>query len=105
MAKEKQYVFSARTTEDGLGLLNKLKADLGVGWDEMVVDAVCEKHNLNKAALMLPKPERPKKEPEPKAEKKSKAARKPQAVSGQTTDATEAEVPMAELPGQAEAGG
>ncbi len=74
MAKEKQYVFSARTTEEGLGLLNKLKANLGIGWDELVVEAVCTHYGLDKAVMVLPKPERPKKEPEPKAEKpKAKA--------------------------------
>jgi hypothetical protein len=35
MPKDKQYVFSARTTEDGLELLNAKKAELGV-----VTDAV-----------------------------------------------------------------
>jgi hypothetical protein len=40
MPKDKQYVFSARTTEDGLELLNAKKAELGVSWDDLVTDAV-----------------------------------------------------------------
>lgn len=31
MLREKQHVFSARTTEEGLKTLNELKARLGVG--------------------------------------------------------------------------
>ena len=55
MAKVKQYVFSARTTEEGLKQLNELKTKLGIGWDEMVIDRVCVHYNLNKAVLSLPK--------------------------------------------------
>jgi hypothetical protein len=42
-------VFSARTTEEGLRLLNELKARLGVGWDALVIDAVCAHYGLNRA--------------------------------------------------------
>ncbi len=35
MAREKRYVFSARTTEEGLKALNEVKARLQVGWDEL----------------------------------------------------------------------
>jgi hypothetical protein len=31
MAREKQHVFSARTTEEGLRLLNQVKAEKGIG--------------------------------------------------------------------------
>ncbi|HEX76334.1 MAG TPA: hypothetical protein G4O12_07135 [Dehalococcoidia bacterium] len=93
MAREKQYVFSARTTEAGLRILNELKASLKVGWDELVVEAVCEKHNLDKGILTLPKAERPKKGQKPKAGKKKKAKAKaraagePEAAPEPTTEA------------------
>ncbi len=45
MAKEKQYVFSARTTEEGLKALNEVKARLKVSWDELVIDAVQRSRN------------------------------------------------------------
>lgn len=35
MAREKQHVFSARTTEEGLKQLNGLKAKLNLGWDDV----------------------------------------------------------------------
>ncbi len=34
MAREKQHVFSARTTEEGLRLLSDLRKEKGIGWDE-----------------------------------------------------------------------
>ena len=78
MAREKQYVFSARTTEEGLGLLNKLKADLKIGWDELVVDAICAHYGLDRSALALPKAEKtPKVETKAKAKPKPKAKAKP----------------------------
>ncbi len=100
MAREKQYVFSARTTEEGLGLLNKLKADLKIGWDELVVEAVCGHYGLDKAVMTLPKAEpKPKQEKQPKVEKpraekkakaKAKVAGKPEVTP---EPATEAEAP------------
>lgn len=62
MAREKQYVFSARTTEEGLKLLNHLKAEKGIGWDEVVIDAVSAHYGLDKAVMTLPKREKPAKE-------------------------------------------
>ena len=64
MAKEKQHVFSARTTEEGLRQLNELKARLGIGWDDLVIDTVCAHYNLDKAVMALPKKEVPAKERE-----------------------------------------
>ena len=72
MPKGKQYVFSARTTEEGLKILNELKAKLGMSWDEMVIDAMCTKYGLDRNVLVLPRVERPKKETKPKAEKPKK---------------------------------
>lgn len=68
MAKEKQHVFSARTTEEGLRLLNELKAKLGIGWDELVIDAVCAHYGLDRGVMVLPKAEGP-----PKPAKHTKA--------------------------------
>jgi hypothetical protein len=59
MAKTKQYVFSTRTTEEGLKRLNELKANLNIGWDELVIDGMCGHYNLDKAILTLPKKEAP----------------------------------------------
>ena len=36
MAKVKQYVFSARTTEQGLKGFNEVKERVNIGWDELV---------------------------------------------------------------------
>jgi hypothetical protein len=62
MAREKQYVFSARTTEEGLKALNEVKGRLKVNWDELVIDAVSAHYNLDKAVMSLPKKDKPAKE-------------------------------------------
>ena len=36
---DKHYVYSARTTEEGLALINKAKGDRG--WDGFVNEAIC----------------------------------------------------------------
>ena len=59
MAKEKHHVFSARTTEEGLKILNRIKAERDVGWDELVVDAVCTHYGLDKGIMELTKAEKP----------------------------------------------
>jgi hypothetical protein len=41
MAEEKHYIFSARTTEEGLRQLSGLRSELNAGWDDLVIDAVC----------------------------------------------------------------
>jgi len=66
MPREKQYVFSARTTKEGLKILNRLKARLGVNWDSLVIDAVNAHYGVD-----VPKP--PKAEGLPKAEKMAEA--------------------------------
>jgi hypothetical protein len=65
MAKEKQHVFSARTTEEGLSLLNGVKARLNIGWDELVIDAVCDRYGLDRAMMAPPRKDRPIKEAPP----------------------------------------
>ena len=67
MAKEKQYVFSARTTEEGLRALNEVKSCFNIGWDELVIDAVSAHYNLDKATMTLPKKGAPAKASEPAA--------------------------------------
>jgi len=73
MQKEKQHVFSARTTEDGLRTLNDLKKKLGVGWDDLVIDAVNAHHGVEVPKVpkkeRAPKAEKPKKEKSPKKRK------------------------------------
>ena len=55
MPKDKQHVFSARTTEEGLRLMNALKKERNVGWDDLIIDAVCAHYGLDRAAMALPK--------------------------------------------------
>ena len=59
MAKHKQHVFSARITEEGLRLLNELKVERGIGWDKLVVDAVCAHYGLDMGVMVLPRAEKP----------------------------------------------
>lgn len=66
MSRGKQFVFSARTTEEGLKALNAKKTELGVNWDGLVVDAVCAHYGLDRAAMALPRAERPAKKSEEK---------------------------------------
>ena len=40
MAREKQYVFSARTTEEGLRLLNQFKTEKGIGWGFININSI-----------------------------------------------------------------
>jgi len=69
MPREKQHVFSARTTEEGLKTLNELKAKLGVSWDSLVIDAVNTHYGVD-----VPKPPRAEKAAKAKGkEKKAKA--------------------------------
>jgi hypothetical protein len=77
MAKQKQHVFSARTTEEGLKRLNELKVGLGISWDSLVIDAVCAHYGLDKAVMALPKIEKPMRE-----------SRRKQAVNKSKTGAT-----------------
>jgi hypothetical protein len=70
MARGKQWVFSARTTEKGLEILQDFKERLGVSWDDLVIDAVNAHHGMD-----VPKPPRAERKPEaeePKAEPRAK---------------------------------
>lgn len=44
---EKHYVFSARTTEEGLKALNAKRTELKVGWDDFVVDAINTAYDMD----------------------------------------------------------
>jgi len=55
MTREKQHVFSARTTKKGLRLLNGLMKERNIGWDDLVIDAVCAHYGLDKLVMALPK--------------------------------------------------
>lgn len=50
----KYFVYSARTTEAGLALLNKTKDELNLGWDKFISQAVAEKYGLNIEDIALP---------------------------------------------------
>ena len=78
MPETKHYVYSARTTERGLTLLNKAKGDRS--WDAFVNEAVCAHYNLDPATVSLPPSkfltEREEKRKAKEAEKAKKAAEK-----------------------------
>jgi hypothetical protein len=104
MPKSRHYVFSARTTREGLRQLNDIKREHGVGWDELVIDAVCAHYGLDRSALALPKAEKAHKveanakaEPKPKA----KAKARPRVL---TEFSGAAEEPEAETAGAAAGG-
>ena len=80
MLEKKHHVFSARTTEEGLSVLNDLRKERNVGWDELVVDAVSAHYGLDRTVMAIPKQVKPVK---PKAGKnqKSKARRRTKTVS------------------------
>ncbi len=87
MAKQKQHVFSARTTEEGLKALNALKAEQNIGWDELVIDAVCAHYGLDRGVMALPKTEKPAKEPEKKQKGKKDKSDKGRIAGRQTEEA------------------
>jgi len=73
MAQNKHYVYSARTTEKGLALLNKTKGDMS--WDQLINDAVAAHYKLDSGIIALP----PSKFlEEQKANREAKAAEKAQ---------------------------
>ena len=83
MAKEKQHVFSARTTEEGLKKLNELKGELKISWDELVIEAVCSRYGLDKSAMALPNKEKPVKEATA-AERQAPSETAKEAAAGKT---------------------
>jgi colicin import membrane protein len=50
----KQFVYSARTTEKGLALLNKTKDAAGKSWDQFINDAVIAHYKLDAKVVALP---------------------------------------------------
>jgi hypothetical protein len=91
MPKGRHYVFSARTTRDGLRQLNDVKRERGVSWDDLVIDAVCAHYGLDRSALALPKADKA-----PKVETKAEAKTKPKAKAKARPRI------LTELPGAAE---
>jgi hypothetical protein len=69
MMKQKQYVFSARTTEEGLRLLNNIRQERNIGWDDLVIDAVCDHYGLDRAVMAPPKKDKPAEKPAKKRDK------------------------------------
>ena len=103
MVKERHYVFSARTTEEGLKLLNGIREERKIGWDELVIDAVCDRYGLDALVMSLPKAYRPEKpQKEKKAAVKGKhasqgvKARKPKAPKEKKPAAEATEQPQAQ---------
>jgi hypothetical protein len=100
----KHYVFSARTTEEGLKILSQLKKDRGIGWDDLVVDAVCAHYSLDKAVIGIPKTEKPKlTEEERKARRNeaSKRAREKKNAGKPKVEKAKVEKPKAQQPAKA----
>jgi FKBP-type peptidyl-prolyl cis-trans isomerase len=52
MPETKHYVYSARTTEDGLAVLNKAKGDRS--WDDFISQAMAAHYNLDLNVIGLP---------------------------------------------------
>jgi len=74
---EKHYVYSARTTEDGLAVLNKAKGNRS--WDTFINEAVAEHYKLDPTVINLP----PSKFLQERAERKAaKDAEKAKKASG-----------------------
>lgn len=73
MANSKQYVFSARTTEEGLRILYELKAQKGVTWDELIVEAMCAHYGLDRGVMIPTKQPKSEKQPKEPKTKNSKA--------------------------------
>ena len=93
MAKEKRYVFSARTTEAGLRLLNGIREERKIGWDDLVLDAVCAHYGLDTLVMSLPKAYKPEKKQAPtkgKGSDKGAKARKPKAAKEEPPAVVEA---------------
>lgn len=70
---EKHYVYSARTTEKGLAIINKAKGKRS--WDSFVNEAVAEHYKLNLKTLTLVSPHLAEREAKRKA--KEAEAKKP----------------------------
>jgi hypothetical protein len=86
MAQQRHYVFSARTTEEGLRLLNGVRKERNIGWDDLVIDAVCAHYGLDRLAMALPKLYRPEKKTEEKKKGGTKKHGKAQRATEQATD-------------------
>jgi hypothetical protein len=105
MPKSRHFVFSARTTREGLRQLNDVKRERGVSWDELVIDAVCAHYGLDKLTLALPKAEKtPKIETNAKAKPKPKAKAKAKAKPRALTELSAVEEPGGETAGAAAEG-
>jgi hypothetical protein len=91
MSKSRHYVFSARTTREGLRQLNDVKRERGLSWDDLVIDAVCAHYGMDRSVLALPKAEKA-----PRVETKAKAKPKPKAKAKVKPRV------LTELPGAAE---
>lgn len=94
MEREKQYVFSARTTAEGLKALGEVKSCFNIGWDELVIESVSAYYNLDKAMMSLPRKEKSAKEAQPTEQPPSEE------VTPEQVTATEQGQPAEELPAE-----
>lgn len=62
MPDKKHHVFSARTTEEGLKMLNDVRKERSISWDDLVLDAICARYGLDMAAMTIPKQTKPSKD-------------------------------------------
>ena len=82
MAEQKHYVYSARTTKDGLALLVKAKGE--TGWDQFVNAAVCAQYKLDPAIISMPPSKFELERAKRKAEKEAANAKKAEEVKKAT---------------------
>lgn len=47
MGDKKHYVFSARTTEEGLKILNMIREEQKLSWDELIIPAINAHYNVH----------------------------------------------------------
>lgn len=74
--KKKHHVFSARTTEEGLKVLNGIRESQGMSWDELIIAAINGHYGVEVPRIELTGPtpeERAKAKAEKEAAKEAKA--------------------------------
>jgi hypothetical protein len=79
----KHYMFSSRTTKEGLKVLNQLKREKGLSWDDFILDAMSNFYGLDKSVLALAKAE-----PKSITKRKGKVQKKAKKVEENETSST-----------------
>ena len=95
-SNNKHYVYSARTTEKGLALLNKTKGDMS--WDQFINDAVAAHYKLDTTVISLPpskflEEQKAKRDAKATAKAEAKAAREKAAADKKAAKAADKKAP------------